>query len=121
LFAARRLDAEGVALIFAAREPFTAPGVAELPVRGLDAFLGQVKLLPQAPPDPPCPRRPRPACRPDSPQELQIVRLAAQGLSNRDIAQLFLSPRTVGYHLYKTYPELGVASRGELGTVALSD
>ncbi|MFF5205087.1 helix-turn-helix transcriptional regulator [Streptosporangium sp. NPDC000396] len=57
-----------------------------------------------------------------TPQELQIVRLAAQGLSNRDIAaQLFLSPRTVGYHLYKAYPKLGVASRGELGTIPLSD
>ncbi|MER5422928.1 helix-turn-helix transcriptional regulator [Streptosporangium roseum] len=57
-----------------------------------------------------------------TPQELQIVRLAAQGLSNRDIAaQLFLSPRTVGHHLYKAYPKLGVASRGELGTLTLSD
>jgi DNA-binding CsgD family transcriptional regulator len=50
-----------------------------------------------------------------TPQELQIVRLAAQGLSNRDIAaQLFLSPRTVGYHLYKAYPKLGIAARSEL-------
>jgi DNA-binding CsgD family transcriptional regulator len=53
-----------------------------------------------------------------TPQELQIVRLAAQGLSNRDIAaQLFLSPRTVGYHLYKAYPKLGVLARSELPAV----
>jgi DNA-binding CsgD family transcriptional regulator len=50
-----------------------------------------------------------------TPQELQVVRLAAQGLSNRDIAaQLLLSPRTVGYHLYKAYPKLGVTSRSQL-------
>lgn len=53
-----------------------------------------------------------------TPQELHIVRLAGQGLSNRDIAErLFLSPRTVGYHLYKAYPKLGVASRRELAAV----
>ncbi|HYH32578.1 MAG TPA: AAA family ATPase [Pseudonocardia sp.] len=50
-----------------------------------------------------------------TPQELQITQLAAQGLSNRDIAaQLILSPRTVAYHLYKAYPKLGISSRGEL-------
>ncbi|MBU3068161.1 LuxR family transcriptional regulator [Nocardia sp. NEAU-G5] len=53
-----------------------------------------------------------------TPQELQVVRLAARGLSNRDIGgQLFLSPRTVGYHLYKAYPKLGVAVRAELSAL----
>ncbi|WP_272497600.1 helix-turn-helix transcriptional regulator [Actinomadura terrae] len=56
-----------------------------------------------------------------TPQELQVVRLAADGLSNREIgARLFLSPRTVGYHLYKAYPKLGVASRNELARLNLT-
>jgi ATP/maltotriose-dependent transcriptional regulator MalT len=56
-----------------------------------------------------------------SPQELQVARLAAQGLSNRDIgARLYLSHRTVGSHLNRVYPKLGVHTRTELGAV-LSD
>ncbi|MFB4320211.1 AAA family ATPase [Actinomadura sp. 21ATH] len=56
-----------------------------------------------------------------TPQELQVVRLAAAGLSNREIgAQLFLSPRTIGYHLYKAFPKLGVASRAELARLDLN-
>ena len=48
------------------------------------------------------------------------MRLAAAGLSNRDIgAQLFISPRTVGYHLYKAFPKLGVAARNELAALDL--
>lgn len=50
-----------------------------------------------------------------SPQELHIARLAADGLSNREIGQrVFLSHRTVGSHLYRIYPKFGVASRSEL-------
>jgi ATP/maltotriose-dependent transcriptional regulator MalT len=50
-----------------------------------------------------------------TPQELQIVRLVSGGLSNRQVAEhLFLSPRTVEYHLYKVYPKLGIGSRTEL-------
>jgi ATP/maltotriose-dependent transcriptional regulator MalT len=48
-------------------------------------------------------------------QELQIARMAAAGLSNREIGErLFLSHRTVGYHLHRIFPKLGITSRGQL-------
>jgi DNA-binding CsgD family transcriptional regulator len=50
-----------------------------------------------------------------SPQELHVAQMASSGLSNREIGdRLFLSHRTVGAHLYRIYPKLGIASRSEL-------
>ncbi|MBZ5737473.1 ATP-binding protein [Nocardioides mangrovi] len=50
-----------------------------------------------------------------SAQEATIAELAAQGLSNREIGQrLFLSHRTVGSHLYRIFPKLGITSRSQL-------
>lgn len=51
-----------------------------------------------------------------SPQELQIARLAAAGLTNRQIAdQIYISHRTVAAHLYKIFPpKLGITRRAQL-------
>ncbi|SNS44679.1 regulatory protein, luxR family [Streptosporangium subroseum] len=55
-----------------------------------------------------------------TPQELQVVRLAATGATNRDIgAQMFLSPRTVAQHLYRAFPKLGITTRTELAALDL--
>lgn len=48
-------------------------------------------------------------------QELQIAELAAAGLSNREIGErLFLSHRTIGSHLYRSFPKLGITTRAQL-------
>ncbi|MEU8120527.1 AAA family ATPase [Spirillospora sp. NPDC049024] len=50
-----------------------------------------------------------------TPQERQIAELAATGMTNRQIGELLsLSPRTVGAHLYRVFPKLGIASRAAL-------
>jgi DNA-binding CsgD family transcriptional regulator len=53
-----------------------------------------------------------------TPQQRQIVRLAGDGLTNREIGdRLFLSPRTVSSHLYRSYPKLRVTGRHQLRDV----
>jgi DNA-binding NarL/FixJ family response regulator len=55
-------------------------------------------------------------------QEAGIARMARDGASNREIAtQLFLSHKTVQYHLHKVYAKLGISNRTQLDRVLPGD
>jgi DNA-binding CsgD family transcriptional regulator len=100
----RRIDAR--AELRTALEMFTAmeaAGFAQRAERELSATGERVRR-----------RDVRPAVE-LTPQEAQIARLASEGQSNPEIAaHLFISPRTVEYHLHKIYAKLDISSRAQL-------
>jgi DNA-binding CsgD family transcriptional regulator len=57
-----------------------------------------------------------------TPQELQIARFVSDGMSNKEVAsQLFLSHRTIEYHLRNVFSKLGITSRTQLAKLSLGD
>jgi DNA-binding CsgD family transcriptional regulator len=55
-----------------------------------------------------------------TPQELQIARSVAEGLSNKEVAaQLYLSPRTIDFHLRNVFAKLEITSRTQLASLSL--
>ncbi|SHF91511.1 ATP-binding protein [Streptoalloteichus hindustanus] len=89
-----------------AREAFDALGMAAWGERARRELRGAGESSPDRGPD---------ARERLTPHELSIAQLAAEGLTNREIGQrLYLSHRTVGTHLYRIFPKLGVRSRADL-------
>ncbi|MEU1545596.1 AAA family ATPase [Nocardia sp. NPDC005745] len=89
-----------------ARETFDALGFAAWSERARLELRGAGESSPNRSPD---------AREQLTPHELSIARLAAQGLTNREIGQrLYLSHRTVSTHLHRIFPKLGVSSRTDL-------
>jgi DNA-binding CsgD family transcriptional regulator len=101
-----RRVAESRAPLRAARDAFDALGVLPWGERARQELRASGESS----------RRRAPDARDElTPQELQIAQMAGDGLSNREIGQqLYLSHRTVGSHLYRVYPKLGITSRAEL-------
>ncbi|MGK3204518.1 AAA family ATPase [Amycolatopsis sp. MEPSY49] len=89
-----------------ARETFDALGMTAWAERARRELRGAGESSPNRGPD---------AREKLTPHELSIAQLAAEGLTNREIGQrLYLSHRTVGTHLHRIFPKLGVSSRADL-------
>jgi DNA-binding CsgD family transcriptional regulator len=102
----QRRPAQARAPLREARDCFDALGLASLAERA--------RLELRAAGESSSRREPRPWDQ-LTPQELQIARMAADGLSNREIGQqLYLSHRTVSAHLYRIFPKPGITSRSQL-------
>jgi DNA-binding CsgD family transcriptional regulator len=105
----QRRAAESRAPLRAARDSFEALGLPRLADRARQELRAAGETSPHRAPE---------AWTLLTAQERQIARLAAEGLSNREIGQqLFISHRTVSYHLYQIFPKLGIHSRNQLQTV----
>jgi len=102
----QRRIAESRGPLRAARDAFQAMGATPFVERASQELRASGESSPK--------RLPRASDR-LTPQELQIAQMAAAGMSNREIGQsLFLSHRTVGFHLYRLFPKLGITSRNQL-------
>jgi DNA-binding CsgD family transcriptional regulator len=103
----RRVDAREQ--LRRAREAFLAMGIEAFAERARHELLATGEKV----------RKRRDDTRDDlTPQEEQIARLAREGRTNPEIgAELFLSPRTVEWHLKKVFGKLGISSRRELRDV----
>ncbi|MFC5826049.1 response regulator transcription factor [Nonomuraea insulae] len=97
---------EALPLLRASGETFEALGAAPWARRAFARFRAAGGAVPH---------RSRAVAALLSPQELEVSRLASKGLSNREIGdRMHLSPRTVGSHLYRAFPKLGISVRAEL-------
>ena len=105
----RRHAADSRSHLRAAAEAFDALGVAPWSRRAREELRASGETI----------RRHQPDARDQlTPQELQIVEMAAEGLTNKQIGQrLYLSHRTVSTHLHRIFPKLGVTSRTQLSGV----
>jgi DNA-binding CsgD family transcriptional regulator len=102
----QRRPAESRAPLRAARDGFDALGLSHL----AEQARRELRAAGES-----SRRRPPHAWEQLTPQELQIAQLAAAGLSNREIGQqLYISHRTVGVHLHRIFPKLGITSRSQL-------